>query len=55
MVSYKIGIFNKKEGRIIDLNSIMKLKELKSLDIFTGEFKDENEVKAYLFNQNPEP
>lgn len=51
MVSYKIGILNKKEGRIIDLDSIMKLKELKLLDIFTGEFKDENEFKTYLFNQ----
>lgn len=51
MVSYKLGVSNKKEGRIIDLSNIIKLKDLKLLDIFTSEFKDENELKVYLLKQ----
>lgn len=51
MVSYKIGISNKNEGRIIDLSKKIVLKDLKLLDIFTSEFMDENELKMYLFNQ----
>ena len=51
MVSYKLGIFVKKEAKIIDLDSIIKLKNLKSLDEFTSAFSNENELKIYLFNK----
>lgn len=51
MVSYKLGIFNKKEGRIIDLEKILKNKDLSLLDEFTSKFADEAELKLYLFNK----
>lgn len=51
MVSYKLGIFNKKEGRAIDLDKILKTKELRLLDEFTSNFVDEAELKLYLFNK----
>lgn len=52
MVSYKLGIVGVKEGRIIDLDSIVKIKNLEILDEFTSVFKDESELKIYLFEQN---
>jgi len=51
MARYKLGIFNKKEGRVINLDSIIKLKDLISLDQFTVAFNNESELKIYLFNQ----
>lgn len=51
MARYKIGIFNRKEGRIIDLESITKLEKLENLDNFTTAFNNESELKIYLFNQ----
>lgn len=50
MARYKIGIFSKKEGRVIDLDSIVKLKDLESLDKFTTTFEDETQFKIYLLN-----
>lgn len=52
MARYKLGIFNKKDGRAIDLDSIIKLEKLDNLDDFTTEFKNETELKLYLFKQN---
>ena len=51
MVKYKLGVYNRKEGRIIDLEKIIKLKDLNALDELTGSFKNEEELKIYLFNQ----
>ena len=51
MVSYKIGIYNRKEARIIDLDKITKIKGLDKLDELTSAFKNEEELKIYLFNQ----
>ncbi len=51
MVSYKIGIYNRKEARIIDLDKITKIKGLDKLDELTSTFNSEEELKTYLFNQ----
>lgn len=51
MVSYKIGIYNRKEARIIDLDKITKIKNLEKLDELTSAFNSEDELKTYLFNQ----
>lgn len=51
MVNYKIGISNRKESRVVDLDSIIKIKDLKNLDQLTSTFKSEDELKLYLFNQ----
>lgn len=51
MVSYKIGIYNRKEARIIDLDKITKIKSLDKLDELTSTFNSEEELKTYLFNQ----
>lgn len=51
MVSYKIGIYNRKEARIIDLDKITKIKSLDKLDELTSAFNSEDELKTYLFNQ----
>ena len=51
MVSYKIGIYNRKEARIIDLDKITKIKSLDKLDELTSSFNSEDELKTYLFNQ----
>ena len=51
MVSYKIGIYNRKEARIIDLDKITKIKSLDKLDELTSAFNSEEELKTYLFNQ----
>ncbi|MBQ2946719.1 MAG: hypothetical protein IJE04_02595 [Bacilli bacterium] len=51
MVSYKIGIYNRKEARIIDLDKITKIKSLDKLDELTSAFNSEEELKIYLFNQ----
>ena len=52
MARYKLGVFSKKnEGRIINLDSIVKLENLKTLDEFTTAFNNESELKVYLFNQ----
>ena len=51
MVSYKIGIYNRKEARIIDLDKITKTKSLDKLDELTSTFNNEEELKTYLFNQ----
>ena len=51
MVSYKIGIYNRKEARIIDLDKITKIKGLDKLDELTSAFRSEEELKTYLFNQ----
>lgn len=51
MARYKLGVWNKKEGRIINLDGIISLKNLKTLDEFTTAFNNENELKVYLFNQ----
>ena len=51
MVNYKLGVVGRKEGRVIDLDSILKLKKLDDLDEFTSAFKNEEELKYYLFNQ----
>ena len=50
MVSYKIGIYNRKEARIIDLDKITKIKSLDKLDELTSAFNSEEELKIYLFN-----
>lgn len=51
MVSYKIGVHNRKEARIIDLDKITKIKSLDKLDELTSTFRSEEELKIYLFNQ----
>lgn len=51
MSRYKISIFNKKEGRVINLSSITELKDLESIDKFTTSFENENEFAIYLFNK----
>ena len=51
MARYKISTFNKKEGRVIDLDKIKKFKDLESIDNFTTLFDSENELAIYLFNQ----
>lgn len=51
MSRYKLGISNKKESRIINLDGIVKIKDLKTLDELTILFSSENELKAFLFNQ----
>ena len=51
MVRYKIGIYNRKEARIIDLDKITKIKSLDKLDELTSTFSSEEELKTYLFNQ----
>lgn len=51
MARYKLGISNKKESRVIDLESVAKIKDLKTLDELTTLFNSENELKAFLFNQ----
>ena len=51
MVNYKLGIYNKKEGRIIDLEKIIKITKLEKLDEFTSAFNNEEEFKLYLLNQ----
>lgn len=51
MVNYKLGIYNRKEGRIVDLSKITNLKDLKKLDELTCSFNSEEELKVYLFNQ----
>lgn len=51
MSRYKLGVFNKKESRIINLDSIVKINDLKTLDELTTLFNNENELKAFLFNQ----
>ena len=50
MVRYKLGFFVNKEVKIIDLDSLKKIKNLQSLDKFTSSFANENELKIYLFN-----
>lgn len=51
MVSYKLGIQSKNEGRILDIDKIVELKNLENLDKFTSAFNNESELKMYLFNQ----
>lgn len=51
MVKYKLALNIKGEKKIIDLDNIIGLKDLKSIDEFTSEFSDENSLKVYLFNQ----
>lgn len=51
MVNYKIGIYKGKNGRIIDLDRIVKMKSLEKLDEFTMTFKSEEEFKLYLLKQ----
>lgn len=51
MVSYKIGVHNRKEARIVDLDKITIIKSLDKLDELTSTFRSEEELKVYLFNQ----
>ena len=51
MVNYKLGIYNKKEARIIDLDKIIKISKLENLDEFTSDFNNEDEFKLYLLNK----
>lgn len=51
MVSYKIGVHNRKEARVVDLDKITVIKSLDKLDELTSTFKSEEELKVYLFNQ----
>lgn len=51
MVKYKLGIIIKGERKIIDLDSIIKLKDLKSIDKFTSIFINENVFKVYLLEK----
>lgn len=48
MVIYKLGIFNKKEGRVIELDNE---KGLENLDIETLKYNSEDELKLYLYNK----
>ena len=51
MVSYKLSVLNKKEVRVIELEKIIKSKELRMLDEFTSNFVNENELKMYLYKK----
>lgn len=52
MARYKLGILDKKrEGRFIDLDSIIEIENLEQLDNFTTHFTNESELKIYLFNK----
>ena len=51
MARYKLGIFNKSEGRVITLDDIIKLEKLEDLDKFTTQFTSEEELKVYLLNK----
>ena len=51
MVTYKIGICNRKDTRVIELDKIIKIKNLDKLDEFTSNFANQNELKMYLLNQ----
>lgn len=51
MTKYKLGVFKKGEGRIIDLDKVIKIKELEKLDEFTKSFNSEEELKLYLCKQ----
>lgn len=47
MVNYKLGISKGNEHRVIELN----IKDLENIDKLTTQFKNEQELKIYLFNQ----
>lgn len=47
MGRYKLGIKGN-NGRVINLDSIIKIKDLEELDNFTTQFQTEEELKAYL-------
>lgn len=51
MANYKLGVYTRNNGRIIDLSRITKIKELDKLDDLTSTFNSEEELKIYLFNQ----
>ena len=51
MVNYKIGIFNRKESSIIDLEKLTGIKTLENLDALTSSFSGEEQFKLYLFRQ----
>lgn len=52
MVKYKLGVLVKGEQKIIDLDSIIKLKDLKSIDKFTSFFINENVFKVFLLKKD---
>ena len=50
MARYKLGIKGK-NGRIIDLEKLVKIDTLEDLDNFTTQFENEEELKKHLYSK----
>lgn len=51
MVTYKLGLFDGKEERIIDISELIQPKSLEELDSFTQQFENEGALKTELFKR----
>ena len=51
MVTYKLGLFDGKKERIIDISELIQHKSLEELDSFTQQFENEGALKTELFKR----